>query len=116
MVLPVATEEVLAGLSPEDRRAVEQFREGIRHRFGSRLRDLRLFGSKARGDDHDESDIDILVLLDGCNGVDREAVWDLATSISYTLMPVVSDFDAYHAPRSRASGFYESLRRESVRL
>jgi predicted nucleotidyltransferase len=116
VVSPVALEEVLARLKPEDRQGVEEFRDSVRRHFGPRLRDLRLFGSKARGDDHEESDIDVLVLLDGCESRDRDAVWDLATSVSFTLMPVISDFEAYHAPRSRASGFYEELRRESVRL
>jgi hypothetical protein len=52
--------------------------------------------------DHDESDIDVLVLLDGCTQEDRNAVRDVAWSISTVLMPVVSDFETYHAPRSRA--------------
>jgi hypothetical protein len=43
-----------------------EFRDQLRARFGDRLSDLRLFGSKVRGDDHDESDIDLLVLL-GCD-------------------------------------------------
>ncbi len=109
-------EEVLARLTPEDRHAVEQFRDAVRRHFGPRLRDLRLFGSKVRGDDHDESDIDVLVLLDGCDSQDRHAVWALVASINLMLMPVTSDFETYHAPRSRASGFYEELRKESVRL
>jgi hypothetical protein len=29
---------------------------------------------------------------------------------------VIQGFDGYHAPASRASGFYEELRRESIRL
>jgi predicted nucleotidyltransferase len=69
-----------------------------------------------RGDDHYESDIDVLVLLDGCTQEDRNSVWDVAWSISTVLMPVVSDIETYHAPRSRASGFHEELRHESVRL
>lgn len=105
MVSPVPVEEVLAQLAPEDRQAIEQFRDAIRGQFGPRLRDLRLFGSKVRGDDHEESDIDVLVLLDGCDSHDRNAVWDLAVSVKFTLMPVTSDFETYHAPRSRASGF-----------
>jgi hypothetical protein len=58
----------------------------------------------------------VLVLLNGCTQEDRNAVWDVAWSISTVLMLVVSDVETYHAPRSRASGFYEELRKESVRL
>lgn len=34
----------------------------------------------------------------------------------HLILPHVADFDAYHAPISRASGFYKEMRRESVRL
>lgn len=77
---------------------------------------MRIFGSKVRGDAHDESDIDVLVLVDGADTPTRHAIADLAVEISPWLSPVVYDFERYHAPVSRASGFYEEMRRESVRL
>lgn len=95
---------------------MEAFRQQVRSTFGVRLRDLRIFGSKVRGDDHDESDIDLLVLLDGCTSDDWRLVNELAWSISYWLMPTTRDFDGYHSPISRATGFYKEMRRESVRL
>ncbi|MDQ3306034.1 MAG: nucleotidyltransferase domain-containing protein [Actinomycetota bacterium] len=116
MVSPVPAEDVLARLAVEERVWVTEFRDQLRARFGDRLRDLRLFGSKVRGDDHDESDIDVLVLIDGCTEDDRDVVWEQASAISFLLMPAISDFETYHAPRSRASGFYEEMRQESVRL
>jgi predicted nucleotidyltransferase len=116
VVSSVSAADVLARLAADERQWIIGLRPALQSRFGDRLRDLRLFGSKVRGDDHDESDIDILVLLDGCTQEDRNVVWDLAWSISTVLMPVVSDFETYHAPRSRASGFYEEMRKESVRL
>lgn len=36
-----------------------------------RVRSLAVFGSMARGDDHDESDVDILVTFDGKPDFDR---------------------------------------------
>jgi predicted nucleotidyltransferase len=33
--------------------------------FGDRLREIRLFGSYARGDADEESDVDVLVVVDG---------------------------------------------------
>ncbi len=112
----MSAEEALARLAPEERRWVETFRDRLRHLLGSRLRDLRLFGSKVRGDDHDESDIDLLVLVDGLDEETRMSVVDLASSISAWLSPAIVDFERYHAPMSRASGFYEEMRKESVHL
>jgi predicted nucleotidyltransferase len=116
MVSRVPAEEVLSRLDPEERQWVEEFRDQLRAACGPRLRDLRIFGSKVRGDDHDESDIDLLVLVDGLDHDTWTAVIDLAGSISPWLSAVVEDFDRYHAPHSRATGFYEEMRRESVRL
>jgi predicted nucleotidyltransferase len=63
----------LALLSPPDdaavSRAIDAFAGAIRRHYGSRLRGLHLFGSRARGDHSTESDVDIAVVLD-----DRD--WD----------------------------------------
>ncbi len=109
-------EEALSRLIPTERRWVEELRDEVRARFGPRVRDIRLYGSKVRGDDHEESDIDVLILVDGNDEATSTAIWDLASSISTWLSPVVIDFERYHRPISRASGFYEEIRRESVRL
>jgi predicted nucleotidyltransferase len=116
MVAPITAEEALRRLTSEERRAVEEFRAQLRARYGARLRDLRLFGSRARGEAHEESDLDILVLLDGTDLATLTAIVELAMSISPWLSPHVFDFDCYHAPVSRATGFYRELRKESVRL
>lgn len=116
MVSAITADEALARLPAEERRWVEEFRERLRAEHGPRLRDLRLFGSKARGEWHEESDIDLLVLLDGCDIETRMAIVDLARSISPWLSPHTYDFERYHEPVSRATGFYKEMRKESVRL
>lgn len=116
MVSSRTAEEVLAGLHPRERRWVEEFRDEVRTRFGDRVRDLRLFGSKVRGEDHPESDIDLLVLVDPYDADVGRGIVEMAHEISPWLAPMVRDFDRYHAPASRATGIYEEIRRESVRL
>lgn len=118
VVSAIPAEVILARLAHDDRRAVVEFRDELRRMLGPRLRDLRLYGSKVRGDDHEESDIDVLVLLDAKDWPTWEAIVDLASSISTStwISPRVIAFDDYHAPSSRATGFYKELRRESVKL
>jgi predicted nucleotidyltransferase len=116
MVSPITAEEALARLPDEERRWIEEFRDRLRAEYGARLRDLRLFGSKARGEWDEESDIDLLVLLDGCDLETSWAVLDIARSISPWLSPHTYDFERYHEPASRATGFYKEMRKESVRL
>ncbi|MDQ3992007.1 MAG: nucleotidyltransferase domain-containing protein [Actinomycetota bacterium] len=116
MASVTASDEVLGRMDPEHRRWVQEFGARVRELLRERLRDLRLFGSYARGEAHAESDIDLLVLVDGLDESTWRAVVDLASSISPRLAPLTQDFDRYHAPPSRASGLYEDIRRESVRL
>ncbi len=55
----------LSRLKPNDRRAIEAFVEALRRDLDARLLLLALFGSKARGDDLPDSDIDFLVVTEG---------------------------------------------------
>jgi predicted nucleotidyltransferase len=116
-VAPVRpSEEALGRLEARQRRWVEEFRDRLRALLGDRLRDLRLFGSHARRQAHEESDIDLLVLVDRLDEETWQSVIDMAHAISPWISPMVEDFERYHAPRSRATAIYEDIRRESVRL
>jgi predicted nucleotidyltransferase len=112
----VTAEEVLARLAPHERAWVIEFRDRVREELGARLKDLRIFGSKVRGEDHAESDIDLLVLVDGLDGDTDRRIHQISHTISGWLSPMVFDFEEYHEPVHRASGFYKEMRKESVRL
>ena len=62
-----------ARLSVEERRVIERWIERLRAAID--LEAVWLFGSRARGDGQDESDIDLLVLTRGDPERDRQASW-----------------------------------------
>jgi len=62
---PLATAQLTAG----ERRTVERFASRLGNDLGNDLRALWLYGSRARGSAHRESDVDLLVIADG--GRDR---------------------------------------------
>lgn len=50
-------------LGAAERGAISEFAFWLRERFGSRVRELCLFGSRARSEAHEESDVDVLVSI-----------------------------------------------------
>lgn len=58
------TEELLRPPTEEEvRRALRRFAAIAREHYGARLKGLYLFGSRARGDHHPHSDVDVAVVL-----------------------------------------------------
>jgi len=64
--------------APAITRALERYCHSLEHTFGSRLRELVLYGSQARGDAHEESDVDVLVVVDNLTENERRIAIDLA--------------------------------------
>lgn len=79
-------------LSQRESEALREFSTRIRAALGVKLRELRLFGSKARGDARPDSDLDVLVVVDD----ERVRAEDLAIDIAFDIN-VASDL--YISPR-----------------
>lgn len=62
-------------------------------RYGARLRDVRLFGSRAWGTPRADSDVDVAIVLDDATGLDRaeatSIVAEVAVETDTDLMPMV---------------------------
>jgi predicted nucleotidyltransferase len=80
------------------------YADRLRVLFGDRLRDVRLFGSFARGEADEDSDVDILVLIDGLT--DRE-VGEAAGEVA----PVIMATGLSLAPLPMSTERFEELRR-----
>jgi hypothetical protein len=95
-------------LSRLESSALATFATVVRARFGERVRSLRLFGSRARGEGHEDSDLDVHVLLDGMTREERRALQDAAYDVSeefhVIVSPLVASADAWRldAPIARA--------------
>ena len=86
-------------LSPKDRRAVEAAAAILRRRFP--VERIVLFGSKARGDDDTESDIDLLVLTgrpltDAENPLVTDALFDLQLELKVVFSTLVVPTEEWH--------------------
>ncbi len=80
-------------LTPNERAGLAAFVDRLRQRYGDDLLRVRLFGSKARGDAHEESDFDLLIVLRMGPGDYRRhwnALVDLAWDIQLAYGIIIS--------------------------
>ena len=50
-------------MSPEIQKVINQFKEGLKKIYGDKIHSILLYGSRARGEERPDSDIDILIVL-----------------------------------------------------
>lgn len=68
-------------LSLQEQRALLSFQAALHSKVGANLSGLILFGSRARMEGDEDSDVDVLVLLKKENRVLKRTIWDLAYKI-----------------------------------
>jgi len=84
------TADLLLHLQTSDRAAIMEYISRIQKRFPDRILAVTLFGSKARGDADDDSDIDLLVLVDAEDDGLRDELWRIASRVSLDRNVVIS--------------------------
>lgn len=62
--MQIGPERFVPALPPNVRRALESLKARLIAHFGAQFYQLRLFGSHARGEQHEESDVDVLILFE----------------------------------------------------
>ena len=81
-------------MTPEQYTAVEAFVDIVRRHYGTRLVDVRVYGSRARGEAHDESDLDLAIILDDGNW----EFWDEKRWLAKQASPARFKADIYIQP------------------
>lgn len=89
--------------------AIEHFCKRVREKFGDRVTAMRLFGSRARMEGHEWSDIDILVLIkDLKSPQDKSVIFTIAAEVygenEVDISPLVmspEEFDLLKAKERR---------------
>jgi predicted nucleotidyltransferase len=98
------------------REVVLKLESGLKELYGDRFRGLLLYGSYARGDAREWSDVDLLLLLEGPVNPAREILvsesvaWPLSLDSGLVLAIMPADYDAYQ----RGEGIFLSTIREDA--
>ncbi len=107
-------------LTEMERRALADFVSRLQATYPDEILDVRLFGSKARGDADAESDIDLLVIVAGEERPLRRAIARLGSEIDLEYGVVLSDLTMsqkrFEWHRRHRAPLYRALARESISL
>ncbi|MBD5476141.1 MAG: nucleotidyltransferase domain-containing protein [Lachnospiraceae bacterium] len=99
-----------------------RFAKEAKRIYGSLIYDVILYGSCARGDYAEDSDVDVMILVDAEQdeiGKMRRQIMDISDQIDLeydvVLAPVIQNYQLYqqYMPVSR---FYQNVQREGVRF
>lgn len=107
-------------VDPTIREAIRRFVEEARDRYGDKVGEVILYGSVARGEATEGSDVDLLVRWDGTEGEAVRALIAITTrilveaGILISLHPVSPQ--RFRRLRETGSHFYRTVQREGIRV
>lgn len=98
------------------------FSEKIKNILGERVKKIILYGSYARGDFNNHSDVDIMILTD-CNDEEIEYYRDLISDVAFdielekgiVISPIIKNITKYNT-RVNFVPFYANVQKEGVIL
>ncbi|MBU0619667.1 nucleotidyltransferase domain-containing protein [Patescibacteria group bacterium] len=107
-------------LSLKEKKALAEFKEMLFQNFRKNILELKLFGSKVRGDFKKDSDIDVLLVMKKVSQENKDQIYDLENDIlfKYGLDISVKIFfqKEYNYLNSIPSVFMQLLKKEAVSL
>jgi len=107
------------GAAMERARLLQEIRVRLEQAYGPRLRGVVLHGSEARGDATSDSDIDVLVLLDGpiSLAADLNKIIHALYPLQLETQRVIEAFPVAYADYEAGSyALYRNAKREGVLL
>jgi predicted nucleotidyltransferase len=95
-----------------------EYSRKVRAALGSRVRDIILFGSRARGDNKEYSDYDMLLIVDKRDRALRDIVIDIEVGLLDTYERLVGSliYEENEWERRKQSPLGMNIKRDGIRL
>ena len=108
-------------LTKNEVNAILELKRRLKKNFGKELHEIRVFGSKVRGDFDKESDIDVFVVFD------REVDWDFQNKVSHIAYDIDLEFEVLFnliifstsqlkEPKYKILPFIQNVKKEGVKI
>lgn len=108
----------LAHLSAQEQAAVQRFKAAVAEICGPAGWEMRVFGSRARHEGHEDSDLDLLVLIPEENAQIKTRIWDAAYAVfsatDILLSPLVLSRQQYESLKGRERLIAQDIERDGI--
>jgi len=97
---------------------IKELSEALKKELGYKIKDIILFGSRARGDASPESDYDLLVLVDKETKDAADRVFNMTCEIGWKYNVVITPFvhdESYYADK-KYEPLFMNVRKEGVHI
>ncbi len=105
-------------LNPDEQVWLQEYKKALEEQYPGLVQDFIIFGSKARGDAREDSDLDVLLIIREGDWRFKDKVADLGTEIAIGSNCVPSIIVYTEAERkqriSRQSSFLELVQKEGM--
>jgi predicted nucleotidyltransferase len=105
-------------LTANEKAALRELKERLQRDF--QLVEMRLFGSRAREEGTEESDLDVLVILERESWDTSMAIYDICFDLNLkhdvVLTCAIYSRERYASGFHRATGFHKEVERDGIRL
>ncbi len=108
----------MRNLTTIEKRALTDFRDALVADFGAV--DVRLFGSRARGEGDEESDLDVFIVLPRVDWKLEKKIYGLSFDISLKhavlISPILYSQSDIENPSILISPLYQTVQREGIKI
>lgn len=116
--IPVMAEVIMRKLNEKEVKVLRTFKHRVHEQFSGEVSEIRVFGSMARGDATEDSDIDVLVITKSDDWRVGDAIrrigYDLDSEIDYRLSIQVLPARHVNYLATNRFTFYRNIAREGV--
>jgi predicted nucleotidyltransferase len=108
----------MGSLTTNEKKALSDFRDALVEGFGAL--EVRLFGSRARGEGDEESDLDVFIVIPQIDWELEKEIYGLSFDISLEydvlISPILYSLRETENPSIKISPLYKTAQREGIKI